>query len=346
MIPMLAVRKVEPTRGIELAELPRPEPATGELLIKVRRAGICGSDKHLYLWDDWAAENYPTPFTLGHELVGEVAGIGAHVTGFAQGDLIAVESHIFDDVCRPCRTGNAHVCENLRILGIDVSGGFAGYVSVPARVAWPVPAEIPLELAVLFEPLGNAVHAAMRYDVSGQPVAIYGCGPMGLMAIAVAHSAGAFPIVASDISPYRRDLAEQMGAHATVDATQPSIENDIVDALGQKPTVSLEMSGQPVVIRQALRVSANAGKVVFLGIPPQAVTVDLADEFLFKGLEAYGVTGRLIWDTWYRTEAFLQNHADLLRPLVTHTYPLERFEDAMQLVLSGDCGKVLIDVGN
>ena len=344
MTSMLAVRKAAPTRGIELEELPRPQPAVDELLIKVHRAGICGSDKHLYLWDAWAAENYPTPFTLGHELVGEVAEIGAHVDGFKPGDVVAIESHIFDGVCRPCRTGNSHVCENLRILGIDVSGGFAAYASVPARVAWRVPPEIPLERAVLFEPLGNAVHAAMHYDLSGQPVAVYGCGPMGLMAITVAHTAGAFPIVATDISAYRRDLAERMGAHVTVDATHANVEHDIVDALGQRPTVSLEMSGQPVVLRQALRVSANAGKIVFLGIPPEPVTLDLAEEFMFKGLEAYGVTGRLIWDTWYRTEAFLKTHGDRLEPLVTHTYPLDRFEEAMQMVLSGDCGKVLIDV--
>ncbi len=346
MTSMLAVRKATPTRGVELTELPRPQPAVDELLIKVQRAGICGSDKHLYLWDEWAAENYPTPFTLGHELVGEVAETGAHVDGFAPGDVVAIESHIFDGVCRPCRTGNSHVCENLRILGIDVSGGFAGYASVPARVAWRVPPEIPLERAVLFEPLGNAVHAAMRYSVSGQPVAVYGCGPMGLMAIAVAHTAGAFPIVATDISAYRRDLAERMGAHVTVDATQVNVEHDIVAALGQRPTVSLEMSGHPVALRQALRVSANAGKIVFLGIPPEPVTLDLAEEFMFKGLEAYGVTGRLIWDTWYRTEAFLKTHGDRLKPLVTHTYPLDRFEDAMQMVLSGDCGKVLIEVAH
>lgn len=344
MTSMLAVRKAAPIPGVELADLPRPQPAADELLIQVRRSGICGSDKHLYLWDEWAAGNYPTPFTLGHELVGEVADMGAQVRGFAPGDVVAIESHIFDGVCRPCRTGNAHVCENLRILGIDVSGGFAEYAAVPSRLAWRVPPTIPLERAVLFEPLGNAVHAAMRYDVSGQPVAVYGCGPMGLMAIAVAYTAGAYPIVATDVSAYRRTLAEQVGAHLTVDAARPSVEQDIVDALGERPTVSLEMSGHPTALRQALRVSANAGKIVFLGIPPKPIVIDLAEEFMFKGLEAYGVTGRLIWDTWYRTEAFLQIHGDLLEPLVTHTFPLRDFEDAMQLVLSGDCGKVLLDV--
>ena len=211
--------------------------AFDELLLRVRRAGICGSDRHLYAWDSWAELNFPTPFTLGHEIVGEVAAVGAAAKGFEVGELVAVESHIFCGVCRACRTGNAHVCEDLRILGIDVDGGFAEHVAVPARVAWKVRPEIPLERAVLFEPLGNAVHAAMRFDVSGQPIAVYGCGPMGLMSIAVAHSVGAYPIVASDVSAYRRGLAETMGAHATLDAASPSFESDLFDALGSRPTV-------------------------------------------------------------------------------------------------------------
>ncbi len=341
---MLTVRKVAPERGARLTELQRPEPGPDELLLRVRRAGICGSDKHLYLWDGWAAANFPTPVTLGHEIVGEVAELGPQVTDFQRGDLVAVESHLFDGACRPCRTGRAHVCENLRILGIDVSGGFADYVAVPRRVAWRVPSGMPLEHAVLFEPLGNAVHAAMRYDVSGQPVAVYGCGPMGLMAIAVARSAGAYPIVATDVAPYRRALAETLGAHAALDAASPRLGDEIVDALGCRPTVSLEMSGNQQALTQALQTSENGGKLVFLGIPPEPVTIDLAEHFMFKGLEAYGVTGRLIWDTWYRTEAFLLRHGAELAPMLTHRFPLANFEDAMQTVLTGECGKVLIDM--
>ena len=341
---MLAIRKARPERGVEVAEVARPEPRPDELLLRVRRAGICGSDRHLYAWDSWAELNFPTPFTLGHEIVGEVAGVGAAARGFDVGEVVAVESHIFDGVCRACRTGNAHVCENLRILGIDVDGGFAEHVSVPARVAWKVRPEIPVERAVLFEPLGNAVHAAMRFDVSGQPIAVYGCGPMGLMSIAVAHSVGAYPIVATDVSAYRRGLAEAMGAHATIDAASPTLAPDLVDALGSKPTVSLEMSGHPDAFRQALRLSANAGKVVLLGIPPAPVSIDLADDLLFKGLEVYGVTGRLIWDTWYRTEAFLIRHGDALDPMLTHTFPLANFENAMATIQTGQCGKVLLEM--
>ena len=344
MASMLAVRKAAPVRGVELRELDPPEPGPDELLLKVLKAGICGSDKHLYLWDGWASQDFPTPITLGHEIVGEVVQVGAQVRDFSGGEIVAVESHIFDGTCRPCRTGHSHVCENLKILGIDVSGGFAGYVAIPARVAWRVPAGLPLDQAVLFEPLGNAVHATMRYDVSGQPVAVYGCGPMGLMSIAVARAVGAYPIVATDISDYRRGLAEALGAHAAVDARSDQIESDVCGAMGCRPTVSLEMSGNPVALRQALRISENGGKIVFLGIPPEPVTIDLANEFMFKGLEAYGVTGRLIWDTWYRTESFLLRHGDELVPMLTHSYPLPQFEQAMQTVLGGECGKVLIDV--
>ena len=341
---MLAIRKARPEPGVEVAEVAPPKPRPDELLLRVRRAGICGSDRHLYAWDSWAELNFPTPFTLGHEIVGEVVSMGAGARGFAAGEVVAVESHIFCGVCRTCRTGNAHVCENLRILGIDVDGGFAEHVAVPARVAWKVRPEIPIERAVLFEPLGNAVHAAMRFDLSGQPIAVYGCGPMGLMAIAVAHSVGAYPIVASDISAYRRRLAETMGAHAALDAASPSFESDLFDALGTRPTVSLEMSGHPDAFKQALRLSANAGRVVLLGIPPTPVSIDLADDLLFKGLEVYGVTGRLIWDTWYRTEAFLIRHGDALDHMLTHTFPLADFENAMDMIQTGQCGKVLLEM--
>ena len=341
---MLAIRKARPERGVEVAEVARPEPGPDELLLRVRRAGICGSDRHLYAWDSWAELNFPTPFTLGHEIVGEVVSVGAGARGFAAGEVVAVESHIYCGVCRTCRTGNAHVCENLRILGLDVDGGFAEHVRVPARVAWKVRPELPIERAALFEPLGNAVHAAMRFDVSGQPIAVYGCGPMGLMSIAVANSVGAYPIVASDVSAYRRGLAETMGAHAALDAASPTLAADLVDALGSQPTVSLEMSGHPDAFRQALRLSANAGKVVLLGIPPAPVRINLADDLLFKGLEVYGVTGRLIWDTWYRTEAFLIRHGDALDPMLTHTFPLAEFENAMDIIQTGQCGKVLLEI--
>lgn len=341
---MLAIRKARPERGVEVAEVAQPEPRPDELLLRVRRAGICGSDRHLYAWDSWAELNFPTPFTLGHEIVGEVVSVGAGARGFAAGEVVAVESHIYCGVCRTCRTGNAHVCENLRILGIDVDGGFAEHVAVPARVAWKVRPEIPIDRAVLFEPLGNAVHAAMRFDLSGQPIAVYGCGPMGLMSIAVAHSVGAYPIVASDISPYRRGLAETMGAHIALDAASKTFEGDLLNALGTRPTVSLEMSGHPDAFKQALRLSANAGQVVLLGIPPTPVSIDLADDLLFKGLEVYGVTGRLIWDTWYRTEAFLIRHGDALDPMLTHTFPLARFENAMDMIQTGRCGKVLLEM--
>ena len=341
---MLAVRKMLPERGISVVEIDPPKPNPDELLLKVLKAGICGSDRHLYEWDTWAKLNFPTPVTLGHEIVGEVVSFGARVQGFAEGDVIAVESHVFDGTCRACRTGNAHVCENLKILGIDMNGGFASFVTVPAILTWKVLPEIPLNRAALFEPLGNAVHATMRYDVSGQPLAVYGCGPMGLMSIAVARSIGANPIVASDISEYRRNLALAMGAHATVDANSESFDEEFITTLGSRPTRSLEMSGHPKAVQQALRLSANGGKVVLLGIPPSPVEISIADDVLFRGLDIYGVTGRLLWDTWYRTETFLLQHGERLDPMLTHTFPLEDFEQAMSTIVDGTCGKILLDI--
>ena len=341
---MLAVRKAEPQRGVEVVEIDPPTPRPNEILVRVKKAGICGSDRHLYEWDAWAELNFPTPVTLGHEIVGEVVSFGLSVENVSEGDLVAVESHVFDGTCRACRTGNAHVCENLRILGIDMNGGFASFVTVPSRLAWKVPDGIPLSRAALFEPLGNAVHATMRYDVSGQPLAVYGCGPMGLMAIAVARSIGANPIVASDISEYRRNLALAMGAHATVDASSESCDEELITALGSRPTRTLEMSGHPRAVQQALRLSANGGKVVLLGIPPTPVEISVADDVLFRGMDIYGVTGRLIWDTWYRTETFLLQHGETLDPMLTHTFSLNAFEDAMSTIMSGECGKILLDI--
>tara|TARA_B100000029_G_scaffold410360_2_gene412262 strand:+ start:609 stop:1646 length:1038 start_codon:yes stop_codon:yes gene_type:complete len=341
---MLAVRKAEPQRGVEVVEIDPPTPGSDEILVRVKKAGICGSDRHLYEWDAWAELNFPTPVTLGHEIVGEVVSFGPGVENVSEGDLVAVESHVFDGTCRACRTGNAHVCENLRILGIDMNGGFASFVTVPSRLAWKVPDGIPLSRAALFEPLGNAVHATIRYDVSGQPLAVYGCGPMGLMAIAVARSIGANPIVASDISEYRRNLALAMGAHATVDASSESCDEELITALGSRPTRTLEMSGHPRAVQQALRLSANGGKVVLLGIPPTPVEISVADDVLFRGLDIYGVTGRLIWDTWYRTETFLLQHGETLDPMLTHTFSLNAFEDAMSTIMSGECGKILLDI--
>ena len=340
---MLAIRKARPERGVKWPTSRDRNPGPDELLLRVRRAGICGSDRHLYAWDSWAELNFPTPFTLGHEIVGEVAGARASRHGLRRGRNRAVESHIFDGSVVRAGQATPTSARTCAFLASTSMAGLPSTSACPRASPGECAPKSPLSAPSLFEPLGNAVHAAMRYDVSGQPIAVYGCGPMGLMAIAVAHSVGAYPIVASDVSAYRRGLAEAMGAHATLEATSPTFGDDLVDALGSHPTVSLEMSGHPDAFRQALRLSANAGKVVLLGIPPEPVTIDLADDVLFKGLEVYGVTGRLIWDTWYRTEAFLIRHGDALDPMLTHTFPLAQFENAMTTVQSGQCGKVLLD---
>jgi threonine 3-dehydrogenase len=325
--------------------MPDPRPGPAEVVVRVKATSLCGTDAHIYNWDAWAQGRIRPPRIIGHEMCGEVVELGANVTSVGPGDYIAAESHFTCGRCFQCRTGQAHVCKNYRILGIDVDGSYAEYVVLPVRVLWKTSRDIPPELACLQEPLGNAVHAALAEDLTGHSVLITGCGPTGLFAAAVARVAGASLIIASDISDYRLALAKQLGVDHTLNAKTDSAEamsSAILDITqGEGVDASLEMSGHPAALHQAFRSVKNGGRVTLFGIPTGQVSFDLPNEIIFKGIRVYGVTGRRLFDTWYRLAGLFKAGLDV-RPVVTHTFPFAEFARGFELINSGRCGKVVL----
>ncbi len=328
-----------PGAGIE--EIPIPSPGPGEVLVRVEAVGVCGTDLHIERWDPWAAENFgPPPMTFGHEMAGIVVGHGAGAGRIPLGERIAAETHIVDGTCYQCRTGRGHVCQNMRILGVHVPGAFAQYAAIPEVNAWVVEGLAP-EIAALQEPMGNAVHAAFVEDIAGQSVAVLGCGPIGLMAVAVVNHAGASHIFATDIDPERLEMARIMGAETLIDARDDvgAIVREATD--GNGVDVVLEMSGAEAALHQGLDAVTNGGRVSLLGTHSRPATIDLSREVIFKGVRIYGITGRRLFETWYRTSALLEEGLDLT-PIITHRLPLARYAEAFDLVASGQVGKVLL----
>lgn len=338
---MKAVVKASAGPGLELRTVPDPTPSADEVVIRVKATSLCGTDSHIYQWDEWARNRIRPPRILGHEMYGEIVAVGRNVTSFKVGDRIAAESHVTCGKCFQCRTGNAHVCKNYTILGIDRDGSFADFVSLPERVCWPTAPEIPAELACLQEPLGNSVHTVLTEDVTGHTVLVTGCGPTGLFAIAVARTAGAAAILATDISEYRLALAREVGATAALRADGDTAERILELTRGEGVDDAFEMSGQPTAVHLCFRCVKNAGRVALFGIPNREVPVDLASEIIFKGIRIYGITGRRIFDTWYRLAGLFRAGLNI-RPILTHTLPLEDFKTGFELIQSGQCGKVVL----
>jgi threonine 3-dehydrogenase len=338
---MLALVKTGPEPGATLTEVEVPQPGEGELLVRVDAASVCGTDVHIERWDAWAQENFgPPPMIFGHEMAGTVVGHGPGTGRIGAGELVAVETHIVDWTCYQCRTSRAHVCQNLRILGVHLPGTFAQYAVVPERNAW-VSAGLSAEVAALQEPMGNAVHAAFVEEIAGQTVAVLGCGPIGLMAVAIARIAGARSVFATDINPERLALAKTMGADEVLDA-----RGDVAAELrrmtdGDGVDVVLEMSGAEPALHQGLAAVTNGGRVSLLGTHTRPATVDLSEEIIFKGIRVYGITGRRLFETWYRTAALLEEGLDI-SPIITHRLPLSDFATAFDLVASGHAGKVVL----
>ncbi len=340
---MRAVVKAEPGPGLALQRVPVPEPGPDEVLVKVKAASICGTDLHIWRWDPWAQGRLKPPLVIGHEVCGEVVATGRDVTGVEVGAYVSAESHVVCGVCDMCRTGKGHLCRNTQILGVDRDGGFAEYVCIPAINAWPNPPEMPPEIASLQENFGNAVHTAFAADVRAKKVLVTGCGPVGLMAIAVAKALGARAVYATDVQPYRLELARRMGADLALNAREVDVVRALREATeGEEVDVLLEMSGAPEALRQGLELVKPGGEVALLGLHGRPVQLDVDNLIVFKGLTVRGVIGRRLWETWYQARGLLRSGAVDLRPIVTHRFPLDEFERAFELMASGECGKVVL----
>jgi len=340
---MRAVVKATAGPGVEIREVPVPACGPGELLLRVLRAGVCGTDLHIYTWDRWSQDRIRPPVTLGHEFVGEVIERGAGVTEIEIGERVSCESHIVCNHCVACRTGNAHVCENTKILGVDVNGGFAEYVAVPAVNAWRAPKNVPLEVAGVMEPLGNAVHTAFAGELSAASIAVTGCGPIGLFAIGVARAAGAACVIASDVSPYRLELARTMKADAVIDVSRESFVERVKEVTqGRGLDGVLEMSGNPQAMRDGLAALRNGGRLSFLGLPKEPFELDWNKLVIFKGITVHGIIGRRMYQTWYQMDNLLRSGRLDIRPAITHVMPMQKIDEAIGLLRDGRAGKVVL----
>ncbi len=340
---MKAVVKQRPEPGLVLMDVGMPKIGEGEVLVKVKATSICGTDLHIYNWNEWAQSRIHPPRIVGHEFAGEVVETGATVSKITNGDLVSAESHIACGTCYQCKVGNKHICERGKILGVDVDGSFAEYVSIPEENAWKVRDTIPLEHASLMEPLGNAVYATLVTQIPGNSVAIFGCGPAGLAAIAVAKSAGAAQILAVDVNEFRVNLAKKVGASLGINASQSDPVQSIKDhTSGRGADIVMEMSGSPVAVRQAFRALRNRGRLTLFGLPAKPVELNLAEDIIFKEARVYGSVGREMFRTWYRTQALLNSGRIDVTSLITHRMRMAQFEEALQLMKTGNCGKIIL----
>jgi len=343
---MRALQKAAPGPGFGLTTVSVPALGSSDVLIRVRKAGVCGTDHHIYAWDPWAQRRVHPPLIVGHEFMGTVAAVGSAVRGFAVGERVSAEGHISCGVCRQCRTGEAHICTNVKIIGVDTDGAFADYIAMPAGNVWRLDPAIPDEFAAIFDPLGNAVHTVMAAGVSTKTVVITGVGSIGLMAIPVARAAGAATVFAIDVNPQKLALAERVGADAVLDARDPNLLDEIARRTGgDGADVLLEMSGSGSAIDAGLHMLRNGGRAALLGIPPDDVAINLAERIIFKGLTVLGINGRKMFETWYQTEALVRSGRVDLRPIITHELPLEAYADAFELMQSGAAAKIVLDVG-
>jgi threonine 3-dehydrogenase len=329
--------------GLTLSDVPEPTIRDDEVLIRVRRAGVCGTDVHIYDWDDWAKGRCKPPFVVGHEFAGDVAAVGSFVTDVKVGDRVTAEGHIVDGHCLLCRTGNAHVCPYTKIIGVDRDGCFAEYIAMPATNVWHLDDSISYEIGGIHDPMGNAFHTALTATIPGATVLVTGCGPIGIFAVGICKAAGAARIIASDVNDRRLDLARKMGAH---DAGHPADAERAVKAAtdGLGVDVVLEMSGVPSAIHQAFALVRVGGHVQMLGIPAKPMEVNFATEVIFKGITIYGVVGRRMYDTWHQMTRFIRSGSFDPTPVITHRFPMSDVDAAMAAIKSGEAGKVVFEI--
>ncbi len=338
---MLALVKAEAGLGLRLETVPEPEIGINDVLIKVRKTGICGTDLHIESWDPWAAKTIKPPLIVGHEFVGEIVEVGSNVSGFHPGDLVSGEGHVVCGRCRHCLAGQRHLCPNTVGLGVGRAGAFAEYVALPMTNIWHHWPGIDEEVAAIFDPFGNAVHTALAFPVLGEDVLVIGAGPIGLMATAVVRHAGARYVVVSEPNEFRRDLAARMGADVAIDPRDRSLD-DVERQLGMVEgfDVALEMSGVEAALQAAIPRMAHGGRIAILGIPTKDMSLDV-NTIVFNQLTLRGIYGREMYETWYKMTVMLQSGLDI-KPAITHRFPFRDFEAAFAAARSGDSGKVLM----
>lgn len=342
---MTALIKEKAGPGAALKYVDIPEPGPREVLIEVGAASICGTDLHIYKWDQWAASRIRPPVIMGHEMSGHIVQLGPAVTNWSVGDYVSVECHKICGQCYQCRTGRGHICRDSSILGVDFHGCFARYVRVPEINLWHNRKNIPPEIACLQDPVGNAVLAASSIDITGKTVMVTGCGAIGLFAVAIARVLGASRVFAVDINEYRLDLARRMGATATVNPlTQNLVQEVHQETREEGVDLVLEMSGNEKCLQDGLKTVKNGGSMALLGIPEEKICLDLANEVIFKGVTLSGITGREIFATWYKTSELLGSILDV-SPIITHKFKLEQFAEAFAVMQSGNCGKIILYPG-
>jgi threonine 3-dehydrogenase len=341
---MKALVKKYPEKGLWLEDVPIPQPGINDVLIKIHKTSICGTDVHIYNWDDWANKTIKTPMVIGHEYVGTVAGYGSNVHDLKEGELVSGEGHIVCGHCRNCLAGRRHLCMHTSGVGVNRDGAFAEYLCIPKGNVWVCDPKIPEEILSCFDPFGNAVHTALTYDLVGEDVLITGAGPIGLMSIAVTKHVGARWVVITDVNPYRLKLAKKMGATRVVDATKEDLQ-DVMKELGMKEgfDVGLEMSGSGEAFKDMLRTMAHGSKIALLGIQKSDTAIDW-DTVIFNGLTLKGIYGRQMFETWYKMTTMIQSGLDIA-PIITHRFHYTDYEKAFELMISGNSGKIVLDWG-
>jgi threonine 3-dehydrogenase len=340
---MQAVVKAKAAPGIELQEVPIPTPGPGQVLVKVQAASVCGTDLHIFNWDPWAQGRIHPPLIPGHEFAGVVAGLGRGVTTVKEGDLVSAEMHVACGKCMQCRIGEAHICQHVRILGVDEDGAFAEYAIIPETNIWKLSPSIPHEYASLLDPLGNAVHTVLSGPIAAQTVAVTGCGAIGLFSIAVAKACGAAKVFAVEVNDHRRAVAARMGADVVLNpATDNVVERIKDETAGTGVDVLLEMSGVATAIRSGFAALRTGGRASLLGIPSKPFELDFAKDIIFKGAIVLGINGRKMFETWFQMEALLATGKLNLEPVITHRLKLSEFEQAMELLRTGEAIKVVL----
>ncbi len=347
--PMRALVKTAPGIGMHLREVAEPVMGSQDVLIRVLFAGVCGTDLHIWEWDHWASQRLKPPVTIGHEFSGVIERMGpeVEVDGLLHlGDLVTAEGHIVCGHCRPCRTGNSHLCTRTRIIGVDRDGAFADYIAMPATNVIPLK-EIAPDVGAVMDPVGNAVHTVLEGgDLTGSTVFVLGCGPIGCFAVGIARAAGASLVIASDLNPTRLEIATRMGAHVVLNAATDDVVARVLELTeGDGVDLVCEMSGHPMGHAQALASARIGGRVNLLGTPSRSTEVDFARDVIFKGLTLYGVTGRKMYSTWIAMQQLLKTAQFDPRPVITHRFPLEGIEEAIAVIKEGKAGKVILEIG-